>query len=311
MKQYWLVLVVVAMLALTACGSSNSTASNKKAFIGGTVGVLTSFMPDEPPTEVTSSDYPFSVTVKLENKGEWEVPKDNVFITLKGIDAGDFGISVADMKDQHPDSDLTKNELNPDTGEIVESTPAYKTFKLQYSKPITGNHEFPIVVDSCYEYGTLATGDVCVKEKPLDTTDTSVCTITGPKNLQNSGGPVQVTQFQEYTSGTDAVRFTIMIGKTGAGDVSKKGSTCSTDAGDKDYVHMKINTDLQGDLSCAGLNDGTEADIKLIDGLKQITCTQKLTGDDKTDKVKLANIELTYDYLDTIQTTVLVKQVSQ
>jgi hypothetical protein len=101
------------------------------------------------------------------------------------------------------------------------------------------------------------------------------------------------------------------VSKVGAGDVSKSGSKCSTESSNKDYVHMKITTDLGGSLTCAGLNDGTEADIKLVNGQKQITCTQRLTSTDKVDKVKLANIEITYDYLDSISTKVLVKQVSQ
>ena len=325
MDKSWMIFAVVVMLALTACGSGNNATSNKRAFIGGTQGLVFTFMPEEPPAEVTSSNYPFSTTVKIENKGETEVAKDKIHISLKGIDATDFGVpnaNTAKLTDVQPDSDLSANQINPDTGEIIASSPAYATFHLQYSKPITGNHEFPFLIDTCYEYETKANAEVCLKQNLLDNKNTKVCTPTGPRALENSGAPVQVSSFLEYTSGTSAIRFTLSINKVGTGDVFKQKTTCDMNVNnpgvnqpDKDVVHVKITTELNGQLTCSGLgangNDGNEGDVKMITGIKQITCVQKLEGDDQVDKIKIANVDITYDYLESIQTKVLVKQVSQ
>lgn len=306
--RYFFAALLALTLLLAACGGQKGL-SNSKAFIGGTAGIVMSFMPGEPPAEVTSKDQPFSVTVKLQNKGEWAVPQGRAWLTLKGFDAVEFGSTDSALANQHPDADIDKNTINPDTGAVIPSTDVFKTFNLKYSGELSGNHEFPFVVDSCYEYGTIANAEVCVKKDLLDTADTSVCTVTGAKSAQNSGGPVQVANFQEFGSGKDAIRFSFDVKKVGTGDVSKTGSQCGTDSASKDVVHVKIDSGMPG-LTCATLNGGTESDVKLVDSTKPIQCVQQLSGSDKTDKIKLANIELTYTYLDSVQTQVLVKQIS-
>jgi hypothetical protein len=310
MKKELMIVMVVAMLVMTACGTSQGNASNRKAFIGGTQGVQLSFLPGEPPAEVTSADYPFSATVELKNKGEWTVPMGSVKVMLKGFDAQDFG-TTQDALTKSPDADLEKNSINPDSGEVLEGSAAYATFDLKYSATLTGNHEFPFVVDVCYPYKTFSTGELCIKKNLLDsTTDTSVCSVSGPRSLQNSGAPVQISQFIEYTAGKTAVRFTVTVSKVGQGDVSRTGTSCSTLNLDKDIVHVKLATGIEGALTCSALAGGSEGDVKLINGVKQIQCTQQVSAGDLVDKIQLLDGELTYDYLDTIQTKVLVKQVT-
>ena len=316
-----MILLVVAAVALASC-SSQTSQGNTKAFIGGTVGISSQFLAGEPPTEVTSSNYPFSTTVELKNEGEWTVPNADVWVTLKGFDGKDFNKASQDsLTDHHPDGgqDLERNQLNPDTGEVIEGAPAYVTFdNLQYSVPITGNHQFPFVVDTCYEYTTFANAELCIKKDLLDTTkDTSVCMVSGPRVLQNSGAPVQISQFIEYTAGKTAVRFSMTVSKVGQGDVSKSTLTssgtapsthCSTLTSEKDIVHVKVNTGLDGTLSCAALGGGAEGDVRLINGIAQVQCTQQVT--DLSDKIKLVDIEVSYGFLSSIQTQVLVKEVT-
>ncbi|MAG38883.1 hypothetical protein CMO90_02235, partial [Candidatus Woesearchaeota archaeon] len=223
------VLIIASLFLLIACGEQASTTTAEKTFIGGTTGLLVEFIEGEPPAEVTDGGVtPFTVTVKLENKGEAFVAGENVSFALKGFYASDFGVNTSDLV-MISEEDVLKNEINPDTGEAINSPPVYVTFPSQFNflGELSGNQVFPFVVDVCYQYKTIANTELCIKENLLDRTNTEICEVSGVKNIENSGGPIQITRFEEYTSGKNAVSFTLNVKNMGNGLFSQVGSLCN------------------------------------------------------------------------------------
>ncbi|MBU0667241.1 MAG: hypothetical protein ABIC91_02930 [Nanoarchaeota archaeon] len=320
MRKGLISILLIISLLFVACGEKeSSTSSNAKAFIGGTTGLAVEFIEGEPPEEVIDgAAMLFTTSVKIKNKGEWAIAKENITLSLKGFDPADFGLTLTEITDVNPDEDILKNDINPDTGNAINSPDVYVTFPtLNFQRVLSGNQEFPFVVDVCYSYGTLANSKLCIKENLLDTINDEVCIVSGSKNVENSGGPIQVTGFEEFTAGQDKVSFTINLEDKGTGKLSALGSSCDQTPANKGVVKISVDTGLSG-LVCSGLSNSVVSagtvtayvgETKLSTGQKSVRCTQTIA--EKSDKIKIVDITLEYDYMETIASTVLVKHVVQ
>ncbi|MEM4260157.1 MAG: hypothetical protein QXG00_02875 [Candidatus Woesearchaeota archaeon] len=319
MKKIFTVLVIISMiLTFTAC-NNNPPKKTSKDFLGGEEGVVPLFIQGSPPETVRAGgDDPFSVVVRLDNRGEAEVPKEKVVVSLTGFDPYEFG-TTPEALSKHPDEDLIANKLDPDTKAKIPSSPVEVAFDLNYVKQIQGaNHEFPIDANICYSYTTLANAELCIKKKLTDTTDKKVCEVIGPKVISHSGGPVFAAEFSEASAGKNSVRFTFKVKQTttNTGTVYKINSVCNHNMSDENKVWVKVSTGIPG-LSCPGLTDQNldrsvaSGTIKLIEGIKDLSCTQTLTTQYLRDQIKIINIEMKYDYFDYATKKVNVLQTPQ
>ncbi|MFH1770886.1 MAG: hypothetical protein ABH828_05020 [archaeon] len=309
-----LILTFAFLLVLASCATEGPTTSKDKAFIGGTIGLLIDFVDGEPPVDVTDAgESPFSVSVKIENQGETPIAKEDISLSLKGFDAPSFGTTSAALTDLNPLEDILANEINPDTGDAIESPVVYFTFpNLNFEDILAGNHAFPFQVDLCYEYATRATSTVCIKENLIRPTD-DICAVVGPKQIQNSGAPIQIADFQQYSAGQNAIAFTFRVKNMGNGDVYNKDSMCEGEGiANKEIVTLTVDTSIPG-LTCSGVPETTAGvfigDIKLSTGEKQVRCTQQLSDADKTDKIMIVDLVVEYAYHESTSTSVLVKHI--
>ncbi|MFH1174079.1 MAG: hypothetical protein V1725_03045 [archaeon] len=314
MNKLFIPLLVLAFL-VTACGSQQP--SNTRFYAGGNAGVVISFEPDAPPDYVTAGgDFPFEVGIRMENKGETTVDMDDMHIELKGLDAREFGVNNSDDFRSTADDDLLAVRLNPDTGKIESFAPVSEYFALNHVEDLPGNHEFPIVIDACYVYQTRAIGELCIKKNLLDSKNTKVCIVSGPKKFEYSGAPVAIANFQEYTQGSDKIRFTFEVSR-GAGKVFENGTECAygfTNAqarAAEDKVMVRVKTGIEGDFSCQGFttdSDGVASGVvKLVSGSRTVSCVQQIPESERQDKTKLVNIWIDYDFQESIITKILVK----
>lgn len=304
-------LLLLALLTIFVAACEQDDEPVQTEFIGGSSGVVISFLEGSPPELVhAGGEEPFTVSVQLENEGEEAIDKEDIEIRLKGFDPSDFGTTLEELT-QHPSEDIEKNELLADTGTILSSPPVVVDFDLNYESTLTGAaNEFPVRAEVCYKYATRATTPLCIKEDLLDTTDTDICEVIGQKTVSNSGSPVHVETVEEVTQGREAIAFTFKIKKIDDGEVTAPGTLCSDERIDEDKVYVEVETGLSGGLSCAALGDGTSGMVKLIGDEKTIRCVQQLAEGEQSDKVKIADIRLEYDYLDYIETTLKVVQQS-
>jgi len=310
MSKKTILVLIGIMIFLVGC-EGDTAGPTSKTFIGGTDSIKFDFMEETPPAEVyDAGQQPFEVTVNLENKGEYDVPKEDIKVKLSGFYPPDFGNPVVEM---NPEEDLQKSFIDPD-GEVERGTITYVNFPgFNFGGALAGNNEYTIRAEVCYKYGTRAQADLCVLEDLTpDVDEDEVCDVSESKSVASSSAPVQVENFKQEVAGTRKLKFTFDIVHRGTGLISKLASNCNIDLLIKNKVWVEIETgDLSTDLSCTGLTDGTATTgyITLYGGKRKVTCMQDITGI-PGDFEKKANILLRYDYKEHEERDVLVKHTT-
>lgn len=306
--------LVIAMMLLAGCNGTTKTGA-VDPFLGGTNGILLSFMDDAPPGEVfDGGDFPFSIVVTLKNDGEWEVPSGKGTLSISGINPTEFGVTDDDMVKTLPE--VLEASSKDAEGNVIPGTILLMEFpEMVYAGELVGNRVFPVRANLCYEYGTEATSSLCVRANLRDTSDSPICNVNEAKTVYSSGAPVAITNFEEAVAGSDKVRFTFTISHKNNGNIYKLGSSCDGAVyANRNKVHVTVDSGLEG-LKCSGLSGGddTSGYVTLSTdggaGERVITCTQPIES--QTDFDQPVNIELAYDYKDHIDTELLVKHAGE
>ncbi len=314
-----MLLVILTLLAGCSGNEKKETGPAGARFVGGTQGLDLSFAPGSLPDQIMDKDQPFAISLVLKNVGEHNIENGaDVKASITGIDPADFGVSASDLTES-PDTGLRGAQIDASGGKVEGETisldfPASGN-SFVHQKTIAGSVQYNVRADVCYKYGTVANTKLCVLEDILGTTGSSgkLCEINQEKPVENSGAPVQVTSFRESVSSANKVAFVFKVEHKGTGTVHKEGSGCSKEFADKDKVHVKIDTGLTDGLTCSGLQNGAasgstyEGDATLLNGAREIRCTQTINN--PTDIEKLVRIDLTYDYDQYIQKTLTVQHV--
>lgn len=306
MRKIILTGLLISILIFAGCGEKKDSGQKlEDPFIGGTTGILISFIEDSPPPEAyAGGDYPFDVVVKLKNDGEYKVPKEKAKVTISGINAQEFGKEEIDFV-QNPPEDLEPRRK--EDGKTVDSAPVHTEFyELNRVEDFSGN-TYTIRANVCYEYGTDAISKICIRSNNLDYKE-GVCTVNEEKKVHSSSAPLQITDFKETARAKNKVAFTFTIEHKGNGQIYKLESDCGKEnrRANQDRAWVEVSTGLDG-LECTGLRDGTATSgyTTLYGGDKIITCTQ--TIDTNSDYEKPVEIELIYDYKDNAETSILIK----
>ena len=302
MRKGFVFAVAALLVILSACKAGEKAAPEGAPFIGGTTGVLLDFIDFRSEVFDAGQD-PFDVTVKLENKGEWTVPKDRIRVTLSGINPQEFGKHVEDFVAM-PTDDLVGKRKDA-TGTVLESPPITIEFKnLNYMAALTGAElQFPLVASVCYGYGTNVESKLCVRKNILNPEAGGLCEINEAKTAFSSGAPVQVENLRENARAANKVGFSFDIVQKASGKVFEQASGCLTE----NKVKIKIDARMAG-LSCTGLattGSVAEGTVTLFDGKKTVSCTQEVRADDYEQRL---TVSLEYDYEDSKSTTLTVKR---
>ncbi|MCB9362407.1 hypothetical protein H6504_03140 [Candidatus Woesearchaeota archaeon] len=306
-------LVLLLFLASGCTTSTGGSGSKTTPFIGGSTGIAMSFAEGSPPSEVfDGGQYQFDVVVKLENKGEYTVNKDDVTVKISGFLPSQFGVTEADLTKQ-PSEDLIASEKNSE-GSIIKGSPVYVEFNgLNHDGILQGNNEFPIRAEVCYLYETNAIANLCIKQNNVDTEHEGVCEVSGSKTIFNSGGPVQIQNFYEEPQAPNKVRFHFNVVAAGVGEIYRRGSSCDEYTRSyEDQVWVEIESGEADKITCSGLQEGGGATnkgyIRLYEGDTQISCTQEVST--ASDYEMEVSIKAVYDYYDDKSDVILVKHVT-
>lgn len=328
MKKILLIALIMVSLVLAGCGNSSENYTNTKTFVGGTNGVVMTFEQSAPPAEVIKGEE-FNVVLILTNKGEFSIPADTAekngySLKLKGFSPGDFSVDSTDLEitGTSVGEALPAAEINPDTGETIDPYDTYVTIPdgktLLYKGGVSGNMEYPMTVEMCYYYETNAYGNLCVKENLQDSTDTDVCTIGGAKDVTSSGAPVQIRNLEEFSGGSNKIRFNFEIYNANANTkISSMFGDCTEAYNKDDYVFIEISTGLKGTLECNGLSKNTvgegvaDGEVKLSDGARKITCSQEIDSSEQGDYIKTISVLAKYKVQQSINTKVLIKNLGE
>jgi len=304
-----LVLSVMVMFFLAACQTGDSGSQAGTPFLGGTQGLVLSFADDTPPgTVFDKGTFPFDVVVKVDNKGEFEIPKNKIFIDVLGFEPNQFGMSAAALS-KSPDDNLLARTKDVQ-GNVIEPGPAFVEFPdLNYQGEVAGSElSFKVRAQACYLYGTFATTQLCSRQNVINPAAGGICEVNEDKQVYNSGAPVQVRSVVEQARAKDKIGITFEITHVGTGKIFQRDHLCdNTVRTFEDKVFVEVQSPLPG-MTCTGLQAGyNEASgfATLYGGTKTITCTQPLAT--PRDYEFPVTISLTYDYNEGIDTDVVVK----
>jgi len=315
MKRVILILsFVLIMIALSGCSGTTPVKGN--TFVGGTKGLEVSFLQDSPPDEAfDAGQRPFDVSVQLRNVGEYDIPKERVKAKLSGLSPSDFSVPAEEFI-KIAEEDLFKTTKDPEGNEL-EGTVSIITFNnLNYVESLSGPTPFPIRVDVCYKYGTIAESKLCVKENLLNTREKAVCTVTEEKAVENSGAPVQVTSFKEFAKAKDKIGFTFKIEHVGDGSLYKRETDCNAGTVsmiDENKAWVKI--EKPSEVTCSGLigGAGNEGYVVLFKGTegsdslsRTVTCNYNLPPT-TTAYESVVRITLEYDYKEFVSKEIIIK----
>ncbi|MFH1850531.1 MAG: hypothetical protein ABH879_10230 [archaeon] len=336
MQKIILALISVTLL-LVAAGCDSSQPATKKpggsssgvgtAFIGGSSAIQMEFMEGAPPVETyDGGGNNFGIAVRVENMGEANIPADKIRFTITGFDVSDFYTpasgTIAKTKLNKTIMDLqgealSARDIDPQGNELpggIQIVDFGNDF--DYKKKLSGNIDFPIQANVCYNYETRAVSKICVEEDLLDpVAEGKVCESNENKNVESSAGPILLSSSMlESAAGSAKIQFKFDIEHTGSGSVYRRSEkvNCYEQTESRDYVKVTVETGIGGTLSCAGLDgengQGTDSgEVKLYSGKRTISCTQDIT--DLGDYEKELKIKLEYDYKENLATSILVKHI--
>ncbi|MGM5483621.1 MAG: hypothetical protein ACQER9_01745 [Nanobdellota archaeon] len=319
MKKILFTLMIATVLLFTGCTEGGDDVSNDatKPFVGGSKGLSMEFITGAPPDEVfDNNQYPFSVSVKLENLGEEDIEEGEGFLEIQGINPNEFGVSESDLVKDVPEiRGVRKNN----DGSIVKGQSEVVTFDgLKFQQDIAGNFNIDTFrVRACYDYETRSTSQICIKEENIDSMkDDEICEINGKKSVVNSGGPLHIKSLTETSRGEDGIQIAFDVGEVGP-EGSKWFAPGNTECDDRidnpDLYKVEvevepiINERYQASCSGGTFNGGDKGTITLYGGEpRKVICSFDV-GDQSSDFKTKVDINLRYRYLQSIDKSLLVK----
>ena len=338
MKRYVLGILLVVALIAAGCGPQDTEPDLSQTYIGGNQGLALSFAQGMPPAEVfDDGQMEFSIGIMIENVGESSIgvntPNPFGFIEVIGISPNRFGKNAQDeliVTWREADLTLARSQRGFDGNIFPGETSLVEIPGLSYTSDRTGNAEYTIRANVCYEYRSEAQGQICIKDNVLErAADDTICTLSGNKPLATSGAPVQVTQLSQNPAGADRIQVTFRIENIGggmvfapAGDFSyaQQGQICDPGAGPntmRDQVNVEVSLGEEAytadyNIRCPLLQGGSFGTIRMFGGAPvDLSCTLETFGRDGsrifTDNF---NIDLHYTYLDFVERPIIVRDVN-
>jgi len=337
-RKIFVFFMVFALLMVAGCKTQQQgkTVSQATPYIGGSTGLIAKFIDGAPPDQIFDADqYPFGISVQLENKGESPLPISDTdeYIEIMGLNPEDFGKESQD--------DL-KNDIITEEETTIE--PAKKNFdgsispggqtvigfdELKYAPDMKGDTDVLIRANICYNYMTETTTKICLKEDLMDTENApAICKVSGDKKTDNSGAPIHITSFKEAPIGTKKVQFSFVIGAVG--DAADSFFAVSEDICDDKITNQAryavfvdtSPTTINGKyLDCEGFLAGSTSTgdcggsrcsgfVRLFDKKPRILSCTLDTSDVKSTFEKAIQINLVYKYMQSIEKRVIIKDVS-
>ncbi len=315
-------IALLMVFLLSACTSKGPAIDTTTPFIGGANGLLASFIEGAPPEYIfDNGDYPFGISVKLENVGEDAIEVTDAFVEIEGINPIDFGkASQADLKINTPNR-LEAARKNFDGTVLPGGQTVVEFGELRYLPDLHGNTVVKVRANACYNYRTQTSTKICIKGDLLrDVEGGDICKVAEEKQPQNSGGPIHITKLREAPIGTDKIQVTFEVAHVGDPNdafFNVESPECDTSITnpDKNMVFINIVSDVNGRVAkCDGMqeasSDGSSGFITLFQGAPRVvTCTIDVSGIQSTFE-DLLEVDLEYKYLQSIEKEILVRDVS-
>lgn len=302
-KRYFVFLLVISILFIAGCKDGGTSAGS---FIGGDQGLELSFVVGEPPETVLDNHQdPFDITVLLKNKGEADIKRDDIIVTLQGISKDDFGVSSLSRK--NIDALEGRERFGQEAIEVDETEVRFTS--LNYLHDLNADFDVDIRADVCYEYSTKAVTSLCLKKDATKRKTQDACEVNNDAvAVDNSGAPIKVKSMRQRASGSNQIKFTFDIEKIAAGDIFEPGTfkdKCEVDEDKKDRVLVEVTSAGNLPITCSRL-DGTRKVVDLIGEKRTISCNVNTAGLQDTAFLRRIRLDLSYMFKDSKTTPLTI-----
>ncbi len=288
--------LLVLILIISSCTTTDTNSDNKNNWRSGTDGIRFNFMPDQPSSEVLSSQE-LGVIVEYTNKGASTA--NNMIFYLSGYDSNILrfassskSVGSLDGKDQYNTQGSQTEFVNWKTGISIPSE--VDSFKQD------------ITVTACYHYQTIANPNVCIDPNRYELVSSSKCKYDIEGLGSSQGGPIAVTSIKQKTT-NDKVYLEIYFENKGNGNSFspdlQSTNNCHTSIGinEIDTLEVEEVSMSSGSTRFSCKPTGT---IRLTSGRGYIICEAPLRGDlAYTTPLKVV---LDYNYRQSISKTVTI-----
>jgi len=188
-----IILLMVLVLFLTSCVDNNSSGTTS-SWRTGTEGIVMSFLPDNPPSEILSRGN-VNVVLKYSNKGAFETQP---MFYLRGYDP-----NILPFKNQDK------------SGEKIEGKSEFNSFGSQdyFAEWQTGinmgsfgnvdSFDQSLSITACYYYETVASPTICIDPGRYDYSSASQCDFDIRGLGSSQGGPIAITSVKQKSTDTE------------------------------------------------------------------------------------------------------------
>ncbi len=288
-----IILMVMMLFAILSCDRNPPADSGTTNWRTGSQGLITYFETNQPPSTIYS-DQEFLTTLRVENKGAFDVGGAFDAVYLSGFEPNIItGIPTQGAK------------IPKITGKTKFDTQGgrdWTTFKGNIYLPQGVDfYDVDLQATTCYKYETLASGNVCIDPNPFSTTRRQKTCTPGNVALGTQGAPIAVSNIK-VEAAPQKTRFEITITNSGGGIVFREDGNALKRCSPYDTEGLKFEDvdsirilDIKvGDTSiqpCKNVNNGY---LRLVNGRGTIYCEMATSG--STEYVTNIKAELSYGY---------------
>ncbi|MFH1054180.1 MAG: hypothetical protein V1740_07210 [Candidatus Woesearchaeota archaeon] len=317
-KAFILVLLTTIGFILAGCANDGSGGPSETPFIGGSNGLIQSFITGAPPEEILDDgQFEFSVITQMENKGEHNIEEGDGYVKIQGILAEDFGLTQSDFRQEMPALNGAKKNID---GSVTNGDITSVAFEgLNYLGSVPGVVRIGrIRVEACYDYETITSTQLCVRERLTTEKGREICNPSGEMKVSNSAGPIQITKLNEQPLSAGKIQVTLQVESVGQPNdrFYKQGTDCQDDYTNNDRYKVFVEAfEISGagvvpDCSLQQKESANSGYVTLYDGKPQIVTCKLDFGDIDTSFQPLLRVDLKYRYSQYIEKGLWVKDVS-
>lgn len=313
-----LILIVTIFIAGCAEGSTNnrngSGTGQMEQFRGGGSFVDFTLEPGSPPSTILDSGIDtFDISLKIENRGEWDIEPNSLRVLLENFDEARWG-------DNTQKSFIIANQMvGYDSLFDIEGDFEYVTFtNLQYVSELSQNsftHNY--LIRACHPYGTKVAFTACIDNqarRSQDQNQVRLCEGFSNREFSVSSGPIGISEIrQQVDNGRLRLIFTVRNDISTSTDINlfSPGSLddiCQVSEGItenqvRNSVQLTLTDDIVGEFSCSG--DGR---VSFSGGAleRTIICESDISTLSVQEVPMLLNIE--YDVLRIMRNSIRVER---
>ena len=311
-------LAVTMLLAGCAEGGSGSggggSGNQMEQFRGGSSFVEFTLEPGSPPATILDSGIDtFDISLKIENRGEWDIEPNSLRVLLENFDEARWGNNT------QKNFVIANQMVGFDSLFNIEGDFEYVTFtNLQYILELSQNsfnHNY--LIRACHPYGTKVAFTACIDNqarRSQDQTQVRLCEGFSNREFSVSSGPIGISRIeQQVINGRLRLIFTVRNNILESTDVTllSPGSlndVCRISEGIaenqvRNNVQLTLSDDIVGEFSCSG--DGR---VSFSGGVPErtIVCESDISDLSVQELPMLLNIE--YDVLKNMRNSIRVER---